>query len=91
MQNEQLLHEHVIFTWLHVASPPILLHTKRTQSSGIPKSRRFGEFGSKITAFNWGGEGKRLLFQVIRRFEKMRVTMTRLKIDIFFTVVLLCS
>lgn len=81
----------------HVASPPILLHFKRTQCSGIPKSRRFGEFGIKITAFNWGGgegrggEGKRLLFQVIGRFGKMGVTMTRLKIDIFFTVVLLCS
>lgn len=43
----------------HVASPPILLHFKRTQCSGIPKSSRFGEFGIKITAFNWGGgEGR---------------------------------
>lgn len=42
-----------------MASPPILLHFKRTQCSGIPKSRRFGEFGIKITAFNWaGGEGR---------------------------------
>lgn len=42
-----------------MASPPILLHSKRTQCSGIPKSRRFGEFGIKITAFNWGGgEGR---------------------------------
>lgn len=42
-----------------MASPPILLHFKRTQCSGIPKSSRFGEFGIKITAFNWGGgEGR---------------------------------